>query len=95
MHRGGRRSARPPILLAGQHQAKHYRVLRRLIIVERGQPPRTADHRQPPTDPADAWFMKFERNEILTGLLVVVTLGILVGVILLLAAPGVFKQQDT
>ena len=39
--------------------------------------------------------MKFERNEILTGLLVVVTLGILVGVILLLAAPGVFKKQDT
>ena len=39
--------------------------------------------------------MKFERNEILTGLLVVVTVGILVGVILLLAAPGVFKKQET
>lgn len=39
--------------------------------------------------------MKFERNEILTGLLVVVTLGILVGVILLLAAPGVFVKQES
>ena len=39
--------------------------------------------------------MKFERNEILTGLLVVVTLSLLVGVILLLAAPGVFRRQDT
>lgn len=38
--------------------------------------------------------MKFERNEILTGLLVVITLSILVGVILLLAAPGVFRKQD-
>ena len=39
--------------------------------------------------------MTFERNETLTGLLVVVTVGMLVGVILLLAAPGVFKKQDT
>ena len=39
--------------------------------------------------------MKFERNEILTGLLVVVTLAMLVGVILLLAAPGVFRKQDS
>lgn len=38
--------------------------------------------------------MKFERNEILTGLLLVTTLGILVGVILLLSAPGIFKAQD-
>ncbi len=35
--------------------------------------------------------MKFERNEIYTGLLLVVTVAILVGVILLLAAPGIFK----
>ncbi len=39
-------------------------------------------------------FMKFERNEVLTGLLVVITLGILVGVILLLAAPGIFNKQE-
>ena len=39
--------------------------------------------------------MTFERNETLTGLLVVVTVGMLVGVILLLAAPGIFKKQDT
>ena len=32
--------------------------------------------------------MKFERNEITTGLLVVVTVAVLVLVILLLAAPG-------
>ena len=38
--------------------------------------------------------MKFERNETLTGLLVVVTLTILVGVVLLLAAPGIFRQQE-
>ena len=38
--------------------------------------------------------MKFERNEIRTGLLVVVTVGVLVGVILFLAAPGFFKRLD-
>ena len=38
--------------------------------------------------------MKFERNEILTGLLLVTTVGLLVGVILLLSAPGFFKAQD-
>ena len=35
--------------------------------------------------------MKFERNEISTGLLVLITVGILLGVVLLLAAPGFFK----
>ncbi len=35
--------------------------------------------------------MKFERNEISTGLLVLVTVGVLLGVVLLLAAPGLFK----
>ena len=35
--------------------------------------------------------MKFERNEIYTGLLVLVTVAILIGVILLLAVPGIFK----
>ncbi len=39
--------------------------------------------------------MKFERNEVLTGLLVLGTVGVLVAVILLLAAPGVFRKQDT
>lgn len=39
--------------------------------------------------------MKFERNETLTGLLVIVTLGVLVGVILLLAAPGIFHKRDS
>lgn len=39
--------------------------------------------------------MKFERNEVMTGLLVVVTLGILVGVILLLEAPGIFSKQES
>ena len=34
--------------------------------------------------------MKFERNEFLTGLLVVSTVGLLVAVILLLSAPGIF-----
>ena len=34
--------------------------------------------------------MKFERNEIFTGLLVVTTVGLLVAVILLLSAPGIF-----
>ena len=38
--------------------------------------------------------MKFQRNEILTGILLVTTVGILVGVILLLSAPGFFKAQD-
>lgn len=38
--------------------------------------------------------MKFERNETLTGLLVVTTVGLLVLVILLLSAPGFFKAQD-
>ncbi len=38
--------------------------------------------------------MKFERNETLTGLLLVTTLGVLVGVILLLSAPGFFRAQD-
>ena len=37
--------------------------------------------------------MKFERNETLTGLLLVTTLGVLVGTVLLLAAPGFFKKQ--
>ena len=32
--------------------------------------------------------MKFERNEITTGLLVVATVGVLLGIILMLAAPG-------
>ena len=35
--------------------------------------------------------MKFERNEVTTGLLVIVTAGVLLGVILLLSAPGFFK----
>lgn len=39
--------------------------------------------------------MKFERNEISTGLLVIVTVVVLVGVILLLAAPGIFKPQSS
>ncbi len=38
--------------------------------------------------------MKFERNETLTGLLVISTVGLLVAVILLLSAPGFFKTQD-
>ena len=38
--------------------------------------------------------MKFERNEILTGILLVTTVGLLVGVILLLSVPGIFKAQD-
>ena len=37
--------------------------------------------------------MKFERNEIYTGLLVIVTVGMLVGVVLLLTAPGIFHPQ--
>ena len=35
--------------------------------------------------------MKFERNEIYTGLLVLVTVAVLIGAILLLAVPGIFK----
>ena len=38
--------------------------------------------------------MKFERNEISTGLLVLATVGVLVGVVLLLAAPGLFKPLN-
>ncbi len=38
--------------------------------------------------------MKFERNETLTGILVLTTVGLLVGVVLLLSAPGFFKAQD-
>ena len=38
--------------------------------------------------------MKFERNETLTGLLVISTVGLLVLVILMLSAPGFFKAQD-
>ncbi len=38
--------------------------------------------------------MKFERNEVRTGLLVVVTLGVLLGVLLLLSAPGFFKALN-
>ncbi len=38
--------------------------------------------------------MKFERNEILTGVLLVTTVGVLVGVILLLSAPGIFRAQE-
>ena len=38
--------------------------------------------------------MKFERNETLTGLLVLSTVGLLVLVVLLLSAPGFFKAQD-
>ena len=37
--------------------------------------------------------MKFERNEIYTGLLVLVTVGMIVGAILLLTAPGIFHPQ--
>ena len=39
--------------------------------------------------------MKIERNEISTGLLVFGTVGILVAVILALAAPGLFKKLDS
>ena len=39
--------------------------------------------------------MKIERNEISTGLLVLATVGILVAVILALAAPGLFKKLDS
>ena len=38
--------------------------------------------------------MKIERNETLTGILVITTVGLLVGVVLLLSAPGFFKAQD-
>ncbi len=38
--------------------------------------------------------MKFERNETLTGILVISTVGLLVMVVLLLSAPGFFKTQD-
>ena len=38
--------------------------------------------------------MKFERNEITTGLLVVATLGLLLGVVLFLSAPGFFKPLN-
>lgn len=37
--------------------------------------------------------MKFEKNEISTGILVLVTVGVLVGVVLLLGAPGLFHKQ--
>ncbi len=39
--------------------------------------------------------MKFERNEITTGLLVLTTVGVLVAVLLLLAAPGLFHSLNT
>ena len=39
--------------------------------------------------------MKFERNEITTGLLVLTTVGVLVGVILFLSAPGLFHSLNT
>ncbi len=39
--------------------------------------------------------MRLERNEITTGLLVLLTIAMLVGVILLLAVPGLFKAQRT
>jgi ABC-type transporter Mla subunit MlaD len=39
--------------------------------------------------------MKFERNEILTGLLVFTTIGVLIAVILALAAPGLFRPLDS
>ena len=39
--------------------------------------------------------MKFERNEVTTGLLVLSTVGILVAVILLLSAPGLFHSLNT
>ena len=38
--------------------------------------------------------MKFERNEVTTGLLVVATLGILLAVVLFLSAPGFFKPLN-
>ena len=38
--------------------------------------------------------MKLQRNEVLTGILLVTTVGMLVGVILLLSAPGFFRAQD-
>ena len=39
--------------------------------------------------------MKFERNEITTGLLVLTTVGVLIAVILLLSAPGLFHSLNT
>ncbi len=39
--------------------------------------------------------MKFERNEVTTGLLVLTTVGVLIAVILLLSAPGLFHSLNT
>ena len=39
--------------------------------------------------------MKFERNEMTTGLLVLTTVGVLLGVILMLSAPGLFHSLNT
>ena len=39
--------------------------------------------------------MKFERNEITTGLLVLSTVGVLLVVILVLSAPGLFHSLNT
>src|SRR5438045_6383672 len=39
--------------------------------------------------------MQLERNEVLTGLLVVATLAVLTGILVLLGAPGLFRPLTT
>ena len=39
--------------------------------------------------------MQLQRNEVLTGLLVVATLAVLTGILVLLGAPGLFRPLTT
>ena len=39
--------------------------------------------------------MQLQRNEIMTGLLVMGTIGVIVGVLILLGAPGLFRPLVT